>query len=463
MRRLSLHHLILSCILCVAVLVQLIPFIFFGSHPLGYDTGFYRRYLLNSHQVFESFPGAPVPGLDHTIIAPRIFLDVLNVLPLNPDLLLYGSYIVLVALTIFLFYYLISLYTSQTIALIGAALLTFSSVFYLGYWFMLYKNFFALIFFFLTFIAFKKEWRWLALISAAIIPLSHQTTTIVFLATFSLYLMLKLIVQRKVAISDMGILVITVALYLYLHPRVGHKIASPPVGIFLERMQFLLAVAPLLLFAIPGIPRLWNVLRNNLLVLSFTVVVVAFPLFSLPYYQRILLYLNFVVILAAAVGLYEIWWGRFRHHRYRIWLVILTIVLLGAHGYFFSRQVQARQPLINESIVEELSQLHQVPADSSVVTSPRLTPWAQGWSQAKVYAPGLLRDKRTSQEWYEYWGTPSIQAKIDFLSAFPQPLYIFVDPADAPIYVPRASCVEQLSAMLFGVKCTTIQSNELPA
>jgi len=78
------------------LLVHLFPFLYFKQWPvLGFDTGFYRRYLI---EPFTSLPHAAVPGLDHTVILPRVFLDLIRLTGLPIDVVLYGGYVLASAL-----------------------------------------------------------------------------------------------------------------------------------------------------------------------------------------------------------------------------------------------------------------------------------------------------------------------------------------------------------------------------
>ncbi|MBI3572271.1 hypothetical protein HY091_01920, partial [Candidatus Kaiserbacteria bacterium] len=58
-----------------SLLLHALTFLFHGPYALGYDTGFYRRYLI---QPFISFPNAPVPGLGGDALVPRVLLDTLR-------------------------------------------------------------------------------------------------------------------------------------------------------------------------------------------------------------------------------------------------------------------------------------------------------------------------------------------------------------------------------------------------
>ena len=43
----NLHAILLACLTVLYLVLSVIPFLANGPHPLGYDTGFYRRYLIN--------------------------------------------------------------------------------------------------------------------------------------------------------------------------------------------------------------------------------------------------------------------------------------------------------------------------------------------------------------------------------------------------------------------------------
>jgi hypothetical protein len=134
-------------------------------------------------------------------------------------------------------------------------------------------------------------------------------------------------------------------------------------------------------------------------------------------------------------------------------VTIAAIGLFIFHSVLLVRQVIELKPLITPEIVWEIAKLgSRVPAESSILTAPRLTPWVQGWTTAKVYAPGILKDSHPSQEWQQYWAGSS-KEKIDFLSTFPNPLYIFVDQSQNDLFIPKSSCVKKISNMLYLKDC----------
>lgn len=447
---LRLNKVLVIAILFIYLILSIIPFIIFGNHPLGYDTGFYRRYLINPN---ISIPNAPVPGLDHTIIAPRIFLDIIRFFRLNTDISLYGSYILLNLFFVLVFYFFIREYSNKKIALIALTLLVFSPIQYTGYWFMLYKNFFGLIFFFLFFLFLKKKRFLLSLLSALIVPLSHQTTTILLLTTLGFYILITLLFKKRFLISELIILTLVLFTYLYLHPNVQQKFDAPPVGVFIEKIYFIIIALPLIVLTIIGFPKFLNILKQNLLPAAFGGISIIFPLLSLPYYQRIFLFTNYWLIFGAAVGTYNLLKFHTLNKKKYYKPIIIVAVLLIFHVSFLIYQIFKLKPLINQEHIIEINKLKEsIPTNASILTSTRLTPWVQGWTTAKVYAPGILKDKHPSWEWQSYWEGSS-KEKISFLSTFPKPVYIFIDESQNNLFIPKIPCVKKITKMLYVNKC----------
>jgi hypothetical protein len=132
--------------------VHLIPFVY-SRNPLGYDTGFYRRYLI---QPFLPFPNSPVPGLGNDALVPRIIFDTLRSSGLPTDIILYGSLIVIFACIPVVFYFLISESSNRRAALMGTLMIALSPVQYYAYWFMLWKNAWAILVLVVIFLLIKR-------------------------------------------------------------------------------------------------------------------------------------------------------------------------------------------------------------------------------------------------------------------------------------------------------------------
>ena len=165
----------------LSMLLHIIPFLH-NANPLGYDTGFYRRYLI---QPFVSFPNAEVPGLGGDALLPRLVFDSLRFLHLPPDIILYGSYISLFAILPILLFFWLKPRLGGRGAFIAAIFLILSPVQYVGFWYMLWKNAFALALVILTFICFERRWIIPLLALDLGIALSHKTTAVIYILTLA--------------------------------------------------------------------------------------------------------------------------------------------------------------------------------------------------------------------------------------------------------------------------------------
>jgi hypothetical protein len=317
---------------------------------------------------------------------------------------------------------------------------------------MLYKNFIAVIFLFVFLLFLKKRKYIPVFILSVLIPLTHQSTTIFFLCLFVVLISTTSILEKRLPKKEIGIFVATLLVYLYLHPHVQQKIDAPPVGVFLEKLDFLLLTLPLLVTTFVGLFNFYPILKRNLPLLSFGVVSLVFPLFSLPYYQRIFLFTNFFLIIGGAVGILFLLEKRY-FYKNKYPLIMVLVFIFSTQALLLAYQMKERVPLVSEKIIDELSALKiEVPEKSSIITTPELTPWVQGQTLSKVYAPGILKDTHTSSDWQMYW-SGSDKDKITFLSTFPKPLYIFINDNQRNIFIPNSKCIQKISNMLYRDDC----------
>lgn len=443
----------LPVLMLFSLFVTLLPFLIHSATPLGYDTGFYRRYLINP---VVSFPNTAVPGLDHTIILPRMLLDIVRTIGLNPDITLYGTYIALMLLLVWSFYRFVRLHTNEATALLASLLLITAPVFYEAYWFMFFKNILALSFFFWALSSFKKERWWLAFLFSIAIPLSHQGTTIIYFAILGAYIFIKACKKEKI-LHELLIFAGTLSIYLYLHPNLVSKIIAPPVGVFLTRIDFLILISPILIPIIFNFKKIWAVIHSQTLLITTLLVLMAFPLLSLPYYPRTFLLLGILLCIPAAIGIqFMIKDKESRFHKTTIAIIALVLV---AHTSLLTWKIVTLRPLISEEEQHMLISIKQnVPKGTAILTPSHMTPWIQGWSQARVYSPGVLKDAHTPSEWSLYWSHQDSSYDALFLASFPSPLYIIVDERDSHSFLPEPRCITPLSEMIYRYDC----ANEVP-
>jgi hypothetical protein len=383
---------------------------------------------------------------------PRIVLDLLRLTHLPVDLILYGSYVLLFALLpVLLFFWLRPAFGTRG-ALVAGIFLIASPVLYNAYWFMLYKNAFALNLILLAFIALeRRKWLLVFLLDVAI-ALSHTTSAIVYLTTLGLLFLISR--GRRFEIGGHGILTASVFALVNM-PHVHQATVALPTALFLEWPQYLSFMLPLLVLVIFAAKELrFSPLPKTLL--AFAVASFLFPILHLPFYQRIFVFCD--VALAAFAGFAAVLLLR------KIDLRNLTLsmyvpgaVLCIAIGIFFGStysQVHALQPLLSPLEMRQIQAAGEmVPEDAFILTSAEEAPWYEGWTRAHIAAPGLLHDTHNFEEWETFWNATSTDERIRFLASFPPPLYVSTtQPFHELIGTPPA-CFELVAENLLIDRC----------
>lgn len=404
----------------LSVLVHLVPFLLYGPNPLGYDTGFYRRYLI---EPLSSFPNTPVPGLGGEALVPRVVLDALRVLHIPTDLLLYGSYIVVFALVPTLFYFVLKPTLGARGAVVGAVLLALSPVQYTAYWYMLLKNAWGLVFLLLALIAWKKKSFWLLLGLDFLLALSHKTTALVYVATLSV---LGLIYPKRLVESALHGVLVLVCLAAVALPALQTATHDAPVAMFLGWGEYISLSLPFfiaILFGIRGVRR--SKIPNTLFALL--IVGAAFPVLQLPFFERVFIFSDIGVCALAAIALeYVIARATVRPRtNSTYWHMAALCIVGGAVLGTLWNQIQTQKPLVSVQEIGRIEEIARVlPPDATMLTTTDEAPWFEGWTTAHIAAPGMLRDIHNFDEWVAYWESTSTPYKISFLSEYPQPLYI---------------------------------------
>ncbi len=434
----------LSILGVIAFIIKLIPILRFGPFAFGHDYGFYRRYLI---EPFASFPNTPVPGLDHTVFIPRIALDITRRMVGQPDVALYGTYIISVLISVVCVSYLAQQYVSKRVALYAVSLYVLSGIQFLVYDHFFFKQIVALPFFLLTIVFLEKKWYLRAATFGVFVILTHQTTSIILICIITLGFVLKIMKERAISITYIfsGTAIFTV--YLLLHPHVAQKIATPPVGIFVTQTEYLLWSAPLLVLSILGISRLFSLKKQKFLLIAGLLAPLIFVVFHLPFYNRVYPFLDIFLIIPAALGIETI--IDFISIRTRKLLMPVICLVFLIYALPISYLLTAQTPLVNTEIQEALPALTELPQKSVIITSPSLLPWVQGWSLIPVYAPGNLKEPHSINDWSRYWSHQDVAFEKEFLSSFPHPLYMFAGPMDMR-YLPQ--CVTKMSPHLFSVE-----------
>ncbi len=409
-----------------------------GVAVLGFDTGFYRRYLI---EPMTSIPHAAVPGLDHTVIVPRIFLDLLRLLGLPTDVVLYGGYVLAAALLFLGIFYVVRNRFGTNTAVLAVFLILYSPMYFHGYWFFLFKNVLALALFFWLMYALHRQYYGVAFLLAFLIPITHQSTTI-FVGLFFFAAALYAYVKKQNYEVLLGLWGVTTTLYFIYHPTVAAKIAAPPSAAFVTNTEALVLASPLLIGCLLLIRRMLAILKTEWIISIPLGIVCIFGVFSLPYAER--LYYTGIFFLAVCVAA--------AIDQAKLSKPVLGTALCGylLFGVYFMYETK---PLLDIQIAQELTLLAQVPTEASVVTLNYVAPWVHGYTTATVYAPGVFKDAAAPVDWEYYWLHESPAYDRAFLLSYGEPLYFFVPPRDASWFLPSADCVTQETKYLYRYTC----------
>jgi len=447
------HHridaLIIGGLALAALIIHLVPFMLYGQHPFGYDTGFYRRYLI---EPVVSFPNAIVPGLGEDALVPRIILDMLRFLPLSVDVILYGSFIAFFVLLPGILYVYLKQPAGRLTGALAGIFVTLSSVQYAALSFMLWKNAWGLILLFVAFICLERRLLYAVVFLDIAIALSHKTTAVVYIMTlFALALSWR--GRRKEII--MHIALTALAFAIPNHGEVVAAVRFAPQAIFIEWQEFLSASIPFLLLA-PFALWQWRSLRMPATLIAFATVVVLYPIAHLPFYQRIFVFADLALAVFAAYGA-ALLLARMRHRPHTLahylygTLLCIAIGLLA--GNLWSEARRWEPPLSAERIerIEEIARL--VPLDATILTTSDEAPWFQGWTHAHIAAPGLLHDMHDLEQWMALWTSTSTDKQIAFLHDFRKPLYISTGSSFEYLIGKPAPCLRAIAPDLLYFEC----------
>jgi len=431
----------------LSFLFHLVPFFLYGAHPLGYDTGFYRRYLI---EPFVSFPNAPVPGMGNDALVPRIILDALRALHVQTDFALYGSYIFFFALLPVLLFIFLRPRLGNRGAAIAGILIIFSPVQYNEYWYMLFKNAFALDLLIAVFIALEKKYLYLAFALDIALALSHKTTAIMYLAALGLLFVFWKTRRREMLTHAF---LTAACLGAVAYPLLHQVSLALPVALFIDWQTYLWFSAPLLVCIAAG----WRGFREKNIpdtVIALGIVSIAFVLLRLPFYERIFVFSDMALVVFAACALeYLLSKTKLRFAESFLYWGALCIAVGLFLGTVYN-QVRSLEPLMTAKSINRIEAVGKmVPAEATILTTSDEAPWFEGWTMAHIAAPGMLHDSHNLEEWTEFWNATSTDKKISFLNDFASPLYLSTLGTIEDLVGKSPSCVTPIAPDLWQNTC----------
>jgi len=228
-----------------------------------------------------------------------------------------------------------------------------------------------------------------------------------------------------------------------------------PIGVFMETKEFILFSLPLFFFVLFGLKKPW-LQGKQCLYLPFASVAIAFPVFALPFYQRIFVFTDIALIIVAAFGLEEMLIiGKHAMSKTRALMSysIIGIALVWWWGNTL-HQITTLNPTPSQMFRGELDTgFNVIPPEATVITSTTLAPWVHGWTHNNVIAPGLLGDPHTIQQWTLFWNG-DLETKKTFLNTFPRPLYFVVESQQKEVLLKGLRpCMGQKTPFVFMHNC----------
>ncbi|MCD6398494.1 MAG: glycosyltransferase family 39 protein [Candidatus Aenigmarchaeota archaeon] len=150
----------------------------------------------------------------------------------------------------------------------------------------------------------------------------------------------------------------------------------------------------------------------------------AIVLLQLFFYKRLIISLDLVMILMAAIGIrYAIIGYEKIPKKLSYGLLILLIISSGLITVELARNVK---PLIGKENLDVIKSLNEMEENAFVMTDTNNAPWVLAYSGRRTIAPGLFEwDNCSKGEWFEFFVTTDLNKTTEFLNRYEKPLYIY--------------------------------------
>ena len=319
---------------------------------------------------------------------------------------------------------------------------------------MLWKNTLATLFLFLAFWAINKK-SWVLIPLTIAISFTHQTTSIFYILILAIYFLLNFKNANKQEFLKLTIsLGSALVIFLFLHLDFYKNFIHLPVATFVKLPLYIKISIPLFLLTVFGFKDFIFWQKKSVL-FAFGITAVAFPLLQLPFHERTIIFTDIFLIIIGAIGLKNL--RELFYSKTFFWKAgICALATLSAGWYLgnFKNQIENFTPMLGEKELAVIQNLKQhIPAEAAILTSNELAPWIHGWTLNRVIAPGLMEHYYNHDDWIDFWNTPSDTEKADFLSVFPKPLFIVINPEQEKYFVPQLLCVKNTAPFIFNYQC----------
>ena len=319
---------------------------------------------------------------------------------------------------------------------------------------MLWKNTLAILFLFLAFWAInKKSWALIPLTLA--ISFTHQTTSVIYILTLAIYFLFNFKNLNKREFLKLAVpLGSALVIFLFLHLDFYKNFIQLPVAAFVKLPLYAKISTPLFLLAIFGVKDFIFWQKKSILS-SFGIAAIVFPLFQLPFHERMIIFTDIFLLIIGAIGLKQLQ-ESFASKTF-FWKISICVLAASSIGWYlgnFKNQIENFTSMINEKELIVIQNLKQhIPPEAAILTSNELAPWVHGWTLNRVIAPGLMERYYNHNDWIDFWNTSSGAEKAGFLSVFPKPLFIVINPEQEKYFVPQLPCAKNTAPFIFQYQC----------
>ncbi|MFC1948304.1 hypothetical protein ACFLXY_10350 [Chloroflexota bacterium] len=431
-QRIPFIPVILAILFLFTLAIRLLP-LFKSPVPLGYDSGFYK-YTMEFY--FNALPQIPETALADWVkdMYPQglfVLSDIMNIISgtvsMDNIYYLFPLFEALMLLPVFI---VTRKMFGPKAGLLAAILYSFSLTQYESFTMLYFKTTFGMMFLLFAIYALEEKKYALMAIMFAALGIFHRPEFLLF----AIILIPFFILNRKVGIilSVIGTVVLITPFWLprldiYMETLLSAFSGMGEVGssgTFYGMGTYLLSTLAYLPFSIIGVVYLiinkkWNS------VLFYSIINLAIVVFRLFFFNRMIIPLDIIMIILAALGIERTLLNR--EVTNRVLGSAAVIILLIATLLPTINKAINTEPLITEKQLDVIEWMSEnTEEDAFILATSYDAPWVLGWSNRRVIAPGLFEwNAQNKQEWFDFFKANDPIEAAEFLSLYEGTIYIY--------------------------------------
>jgi dolichyl-phosphate-mannose-protein mannosyltransferase len=434
----KLHYVLIILAVILIILFRVIPYIG-NSIPLGYDSGIYKYGIESGLANLDEWvlSGGMEPGF--------LYL-------MQPFVWIFSSQFILTYLLIafcillgFAIYLVAREYFGKDVALISILIYAISSVQFLTFEYMYYKNIIGLSLALFSIYFLKRSEKdknsiWWFVLLGGLIGAVHRPTFFIFGLSYFFYAFISPLKNKKYSWNILkknvlyGIIILAIAIAFYLgkfRPAilnmlspVAQSFISPgsSSGTFISLFTYQFSTLIYLPFALIGLFALCKQRKFNML-FFWTLITGIIVYFQFFFFNRFIINLDIMLILLAGLGFSII-----IKQRKKLGIILLCLLLIAGGFVMFNTSQDAGMRISQENF-NLVQGLNALPPDAHIMSlSSEYSPWILGYSNREIIAPGLFDNNKWSQEeWNLFWNTQDKNTTIELMNSYlgKEPIYLF--------------------------------------